>query len=151
MTLDDDGPPIHKDATAMIRSRIFLEGNFFVDLRPGTPSAPNLDDGDTLAGHADGDAGAARPALDGAPDQRPRVAPGPAEGLRRRRSSGKPTAADDADAGPDVKGESAAQAAEQEPQLRARGAQARLRRSTQALLGTAAARPLEADRGASTK
>jgi phospholipid/cholesterol/gamma-HCH transport system substrate-binding protein len=48
MTLDDAGQPIHKDATVMIRSRIFLEGNFFVDLRPGTPSAANVDDGDTL-------------------------------------------------------------------------------------------------------
>ena len=39
--------PIHKDATAKIRSRIFLEGNFFVDLRParrrrsGTATAPS--------------------------------------------------------------------------------------------------------------
>ena len=40
--------PIHKDATLKIRPRIFLEGNFFVDLQPGTPSAPTLDDGDTL-------------------------------------------------------------------------------------------------------
>jgi phospholipid/cholesterol/gamma-HCH transport system substrate-binding protein len=48
MSLDDAGQPIHKDATAMIRSRIFLEGNFFVDLRPGTPGAPIVDDGDTL-------------------------------------------------------------------------------------------------------
>jgi phospholipid/cholesterol/gamma-HCH transport system substrate-binding protein len=48
MTLEDTGQPIHTDATAMIRSRIFLEGNFFVDLRPGTPSTPTLDDGDTL-------------------------------------------------------------------------------------------------------
>jgi hypothetical protein len=29
--------PIHKDATLKIRPRIFLEGNFFVDVRPGTP------------------------------------------------------------------------------------------------------------------
>src|SRR4051794_568324 len=48
MTLDNQGQPIHKDATAMIRSRIFLEGNFFVDLHPGTPGAPKVDDGDTL-------------------------------------------------------------------------------------------------------
>jgi phospholipid/cholesterol/gamma-HCH transport system substrate-binding protein len=48
MSLDDAGQPIHKDATAMIRSRIFLEGNVFVDLRPGTPGAPTVDDGDTL-------------------------------------------------------------------------------------------------------
>jgi phospholipid/cholesterol/gamma-HCH transport system substrate-binding protein len=48
MTLDDVGQPIHKDATAQIRSRIFLEGNFFVDLKPGTPQAPTVHDGDTL-------------------------------------------------------------------------------------------------------
>ncbi len=35
MEIDDDGLPIHKDATAKIRPRIFLEGNFFVDLQPG--------------------------------------------------------------------------------------------------------------------
>ena len=48
MEVKDKGRPIHKDATARIRSRIFLEGNFFVDLSPGTPSAPKLDDGDTI-------------------------------------------------------------------------------------------------------
>jgi phospholipid/cholesterol/gamma-HCH transport system substrate-binding protein len=32
----------------MIRPRIFLEGNFFVDMRPGTPGAPVVHDGDTL-------------------------------------------------------------------------------------------------------
>ena len=42
------GLPIHKDATLKIRPRIFLEGNFFVDLQPGTPSAPTIDDGDTI-------------------------------------------------------------------------------------------------------
>ena len=31
-----------------IRPRIFLEGNFFVDLEPGTPSAPTISDGDTI-------------------------------------------------------------------------------------------------------
>jgi ABC-type transporter Mla subunit MlaD len=48
MEIKDPGLPIHKDAEAKIRPRIFLEGNFFVDLKPGTPSAPILDDGDTL-------------------------------------------------------------------------------------------------------
>jgi phospholipid/cholesterol/gamma-HCH transport system substrate-binding protein len=42
------GLPIHEDATAKIRPRIFLEGNFFVDLRPGSPSSPTLEDGDTI-------------------------------------------------------------------------------------------------------
>lgn len=38
MELKDKALPIHRDATAKIRPRIFLEGNFFVDLRPGRPS-----------------------------------------------------------------------------------------------------------------
>jgi virulence factor Mce-like protein len=49
MRIDDVGKPIHKDATAKIRPRIFLEGNFFVDLQPGTPSAPTLGDGDVIS------------------------------------------------------------------------------------------------------
>src|SRR5215211_3466922 len=48
MAIDDSGLPLHEDATAKIRPRIFLEGNFFVDLRPGTPGARELDAGDTL-------------------------------------------------------------------------------------------------------
>ena len=49
MELSDKGLPIHKDATMKIRPRIFLEGNFFVDLSPGTPSSPTLSDGDTVS------------------------------------------------------------------------------------------------------
>ncbi|HUA48011.1 MAG TPA: hypothetical protein VMA77_22425, partial [Solirubrobacteraceae bacterium] len=41
MTINNNGLPIHKDATFAIRPRIFLEGNFFVDLSPGTPEAPD--------------------------------------------------------------------------------------------------------------
>ena len=48
MELKDDALPIHDDARAQIRSRIFLEGNFFVDIEPGSPSAGDLDDGSTL-------------------------------------------------------------------------------------------------------
>jgi phospholipid/cholesterol/gamma-HCH transport system substrate-binding protein len=48
MQIDDRGLPIHTDATAKIRPRIFLEGNFFVDLRPGTPRKPDLGNGDTI-------------------------------------------------------------------------------------------------------
>ena len=45
LQLNKQALPLHEDATAKIRPRIFLEGNFFVDLRPGTPDAPVLDDG----------------------------------------------------------------------------------------------------------
>lgn len=48
MRIDRDGLPIHADATVQIRSRIFLEGNFYVELHPGTPEAPILDSGATL-------------------------------------------------------------------------------------------------------
>ncbi|HEV3002247.1 MAG TPA: MlaD family protein [Solirubrobacteraceae bacterium] len=48
MEITDAGLPIHKDATLKIRPRIFLEGNFYVDLSPGTPGSPALDDGDTI-------------------------------------------------------------------------------------------------------
>jgi phospholipid/cholesterol/gamma-HCH transport system substrate-binding protein len=48
MELDKTALPIHKDATLKIRPRIFLEGNFFVDLSPGTPSKPKLGDNDRI-------------------------------------------------------------------------------------------------------
>ncbi|MEA2390942.1 MAG: phospholipid/cholesterol/gamma-HCH transport system substrate-binding protein, partial [Solirubrobacteraceae bacterium] len=48
MQIEDKGLPIHKDATVQVRPRIFLEGNFFVDLKPGSPTAGTVHDGDTL-------------------------------------------------------------------------------------------------------
>jgi phospholipid/cholesterol/gamma-HCH transport system substrate-binding protein len=47
-TVDDGGLPIHSDAQVEIRPRIFLEGNFFLDLHPGSPSADDLSSGDTV-------------------------------------------------------------------------------------------------------
>jgi len=47
-TVDSNGRPVHDDAFAAIRPRIFLEGNFFVDLDPGSPSAPEMDSGGTI-------------------------------------------------------------------------------------------------------
>jgi len=47
-TVEGKGRPIHDDAFAEIRPRIFLEGNFFVDLDPGSPSAPEMDSGATI-------------------------------------------------------------------------------------------------------
>jgi phospholipid/cholesterol/gamma-HCH transport system substrate-binding protein len=107
MEMDKKGLPIHKDATAKIRSRIFLEGNFFVDLTPGTPSADKIDDGDTipvtqtstpvqldelLTALQTNDRDSLQDLLNGLGD-----------GLMR-----KPTAADDRDQDPSVRGETAA-------------------------------------------
>ena len=48
MTIGKAGRPIHEDARAKIRPRIFLEGNFFVDLQPGTPGTSEIKDNGTI-------------------------------------------------------------------------------------------------------
>jgi phospholipid/cholesterol/gamma-HCH transport system substrate-binding protein len=48
MDIQNNGLPIRANATVNIRPRIFLEGNFYVDLSPGTPNAPELSSGSTL-------------------------------------------------------------------------------------------------------
>jgi ABC-type transporter Mla subunit MlaD len=48
MEIENRGLPIHADATAKIRPRIFLEGNWFVELQPGSPSAHTVSSGYTL-------------------------------------------------------------------------------------------------------
>jgi ABC-type transporter Mla subunit MlaD len=48
MEISKDGLPIHRDATLKIRARILLEGNWFVDLEPGTPSSPTVSSGYTI-------------------------------------------------------------------------------------------------------
>ena len=45
MHIDDKGRPVHRDATIKVRPRLFLEGNFYVDLKPGTPATGELPDG----------------------------------------------------------------------------------------------------------
>ena len=45
MEIKENGLPIHRDAELKIRPRIFLEGNFFVDLKPGTAGSPELGSG----------------------------------------------------------------------------------------------------------
>jgi virulence factor Mce-like protein len=45
---DEEALPIKEDASIKIRSRIFLEGNYFVELHPGSPSAEELPSGETL-------------------------------------------------------------------------------------------------------
>ncbi len=48
MEIEEFGLPIHEDAELEIRPRIFLEGNEFVDVQPGTPSAPLMESGDMI-------------------------------------------------------------------------------------------------------
>ena len=48
MEIESAGLPLHEDATAKIRPRLFLEGNFFVELQPGSPSAKTVSSGYTI-------------------------------------------------------------------------------------------------------
>ena len=45
MQIQDSGRPIHEDATMQMRPRLFLEGNYFIDLHPGSPSSPEVPSG----------------------------------------------------------------------------------------------------------
>lgn len=48
MEIEQKGLPIHEDAELKIKPRIFLEGNWFVDLQPGSPSSPTVSSGHTI-------------------------------------------------------------------------------------------------------
>jgi phospholipid/cholesterol/gamma-HCH transport system substrate-binding protein len=48
MEIESRGLPIHTDATVKIRPRLFLEGNWFVELQPGSPSARTISSGYTI-------------------------------------------------------------------------------------------------------
>lgn len=49
LAIDATGLPIHADATFAIKPRLVLEGNGYVDVHPGTPAAPVLRSGATIA------------------------------------------------------------------------------------------------------
>ncbi len=46
--LDDRSIPLREDAQMKIRPRIFLEGNYFIDVKPGSPDAKPLKEGATI-------------------------------------------------------------------------------------------------------
>ena len=47
-TMQSNGLPVHTDATVTIRDRLFLEGGYYLQLDPGSPSAPIAHDGFTI-------------------------------------------------------------------------------------------------------
>ena len=101
--------PLHADATANIRPRLFLEGNFYVDLHPGSPEAPALSSGATLPA-----------AQDTGPVQLDRVLSALDSNSRSNLQTllrgfggalnGQPTAADDATQDPSERGKTAGEA-----------------------------------------
>ena len=111
-SVDEAGQPIHSDATVEIRPRLFLEGNFFLDLDPGSPSAPALDDG--------GDIPVTQTATAVQIDEVLSALQAPTRKNLQRALSGfgtaltyEPTAADDVGQDPDVAGETGAEALNQ--------------------------------------
>jgi ABC-type transporter Mla subunit MlaD len=108
-TVDDEGQPVHSDAQIEIRPRIFLEGNFFLDLSPGSPSAHDLSSGDTIPITQTSTAVQLDQILTTlqAPDRAnlQKLLQGYGQALNH-----KPTAADDATQDPEVQGLTAAQA-----------------------------------------
>ena len=107
-SVDEDARPIHEDAEVEIRPRLFLEGNFFLDLRPGSPSAPELPD--------DGEIPVTRTATAVQLDEVLTSLQAPYRRGLQRALQGygtalnyQPTAADDATQDPDVAGETGAQ------------------------------------------
>jgi phospholipid/cholesterol/gamma-HCH transport system substrate-binding protein len=109
MEIDDGGRPVHRDATIKIRPRMFLEGNFYLDLQPGRPGSGEVPDGGVLPA-----AQTSRPVqldqvLTGLQSDTRLSLQKTLRGLGTAFSS-EPTAADDADQDPEVRGLTGAEA-----------------------------------------
>ena len=108
-TVDSNGQPVHSDAQLEIRPRIFLEGNFFLDLSPGSPSGHDLSSGDTIPVSQTSTAVQLDQILTSlqAPDRAnlQKLLRGYGNALQH-----KPTASDDATQDPEVQGLTAAEA-----------------------------------------
>ncbi len=48
MSINEEGLPLHEDAQFQLRPRLFLEGNLFVDTKPGSPNAPAVEENHTF-------------------------------------------------------------------------------------------------------
>jgi phospholipid/cholesterol/gamma-HCH transport system substrate-binding protein len=109
MEIEPKGLPIHTDARLKIRPRIFLEGNWFVDLQPGSPTAKTISSGYTIPITQTSDPVQLDQVLDALnTDTRANLQDflqGYGDGLTR-----KPDAAENAEQDPDVYGLNAAQA-----------------------------------------
>ncbi|HYU60985.1 MAG TPA: MlaD family protein [Solirubrobacterales bacterium] len=106
--LDDEARPIHSDAAVQVRPRLFLEGNFFLDLNPGSPSAPELPSGSTLKETQTSVAVQLDQVLTALQAPERKNLQDLLQGFGTALTH-EPTAAEDADQDPDVQGETAAE------------------------------------------
>lgn len=107
-TVSEEGRPVHADAEVEIRPRLFLEGNFFLDLRPGSASAPELEPGDSIPVTQTSTAVQLDEVLAALDEPRRRGLQRLLEGFGTALTY-EPTAADDATQDPDLQGETAAE------------------------------------------
>jgi phospholipid/cholesterol/gamma-HCH transport system substrate-binding protein len=109
MEIESGGLPVHQDATMKIRPRIFLEGNWFIELQPGSPSLKTLSSGATIPITQTSDPVQLDQVLDALnTDTRANLQNfliGYGDGLTR-----KPNASEDAEQEPEVRGLNGAQA-----------------------------------------
>jgi phospholipid/cholesterol/gamma-HCH transport system substrate-binding protein len=109
MEIEPKGLPVHTDARLKIRPRIFLEGNWFIDLQPGSPTAKTVSSGYTVPLTQTANPVQLDQVLDALnTDTRANLQDflqGYGDGLTR-----KPNAAENAEQDPDVYGLNAAQA-----------------------------------------
>ena len=108
-TVGEEGQPIHEDAEVEIRPRLFLEGNFFLDLRPGSPSAPELPDDGEIPITRTATAVQLDEVLTALQSDTRQNLQDLLEGYGTALTH-EPTAAEDAEQDPDVRGETAAEA-----------------------------------------
>ena len=93
MEIEDDDQPIHNDATIKIRPRLFLEGNFYLDMKPGTPGGRRAGRRRHDPGRPDLDPRPARPGADRAAVGHARPLQRRGQGLRRGAAESEPTPA----------------------------------------------------------
>jgi phospholipid/cholesterol/gamma-HCH transport system substrate-binding protein len=109
LRINKNGQPIHRDASLKIRPRLFLEGNFYVDLKPGTPSAGTLDDRGLIPITQTGTPVQLDQVLTALQSDTRGALQETVKGLGTA-LDGKPSAADDAEQNPAVRGLTGAQA-----------------------------------------
>ncbi|MGH2781609.1 MAG: hypothetical protein ACRDLA_09420, partial [Thermoleophilaceae bacterium] len=109
MEIGDGGRPIHRDATIKVRPRLFLEGNFYLDLEPGTAAAAEVEDGGMIPAAQTSHPVQLHQVLTGLQHDTREALQETLKGLGTALDS-EPTAADDADQDPDVSGLTGAQA-----------------------------------------
>ena len=142
MKLEDEALPIHENAEIKARQRIFLEGNLFMEVRPGTPDAGEMEDGATIPASQTSAAVQIDQVLGtlttGTREDLQRLLEGYGEGL-----NGQPQPGEDDDQDPDVQGETGGRGAQRLARLLGRRP-ARHRGGEPGPAGHRAARPVEA-------